>query len=280
MSRTVLFFGDSNTRGFGVGREARFATLLQNRVAGVTGGDWRFEVGSCASHIPLIHERLSAAIDKYRPDLLFLHCPGGPLVPMIDYPAWVRGPQRMHRLLLRWIESLYKYADRRQLGDGVDRSEREVLYEGLYLNPTHLWKPSSAPLLRDLRRIVVSRLPTTGVIRLERYLDRLSELYALVRSKSSAPVTFYGVFPLRPDYYPGFNERVQSWTAPIAERLASLEGSPQYVDVSALFAVPAETLLLRDGTHLSPVGHRRVADLLAPALRTALEGKRRMSDAG
>ena len=33
MTRTVLFFGDSNTRGYGVGRERRFASLVEKALA-------------------------------------------------------------------------------------------------------------------------------------------------------------------------------------------------------------------------------------------------------
>lgn len=271
VTRTVLLFGDSNMRGFGVGREARFAALAESALAPTATAAWQFAVSSCASELGLIRQRLPHALTKYAPDLLVLHCPGGPTVPLIDYPAWVRAPQSLHKRLLARIEAFHQRAERRS--PDTQRTEREVLYDGLYVDQIHRWKPSSVPVLSHIRRAIIKRFPTTPVITLEKYLARLQELVDLIRRirPRPVPIVFLGLVPLRPDYYPGYNERVLGWSTAIAEALHRPAEHLFYVDTSPLFSVAPRLMLIRDGTHLSAEGHRRVAELIVPMLRQVME---------
>ena len=78
MTRTVLFFGDSNTRGYGVGREMRFAAQIEAALAPVVGDRWRFVASGASSDFREIRVRLHGAVAKYQPDVLVWQCPTGP----------------------------------------------------------------------------------------------------------------------------------------------------------------------------------------------------------
>src|SRR5262245_50156655 len=93
--RTILFFGDSDTRGYGVGRQARFATLVEAALAEQEGG-WRCEVAQAPSSFRSFAKRIDAALAKHAPDIVVWQCPTGPAAYVIRYPAWIRAIAAVH----------------------------------------------------------------------------------------------------------------------------------------------------------------------------------------
>ena len=87
MNKRVLFFGDSATRGYGVGRERRFATLVADEARGRGGTPWEFSVAATTSDFRAFRERLGIELGRVRPEVLVCQCPVGPAC---SYPRFVR----------------------------------------------------------------------------------------------------------------------------------------------------------------------------------------------
>ena len=85
MIRTVLFFGDSNTRGYGVGRERRYTSLVEKALGPTVGSEWRFVVTGTESDFRLISERLERAVATNSPDVVVWQIPTGPCS---YFPRW------------------------------------------------------------------------------------------------------------------------------------------------------------------------------------------------
>src|SRR4051794_38595735 len=100
MMRTVLFFGDSNTRGYGVGRALRYPALVETALR-ADGVDWRFATATTASDFRLIPARLDTAISAFDPAIIVWTCPTGPLAYYVREPEWYRRLRRRFRPWLR-----------------------------------------------------------------------------------------------------------------------------------------------------------------------------------
>src|SRR5688572_27292090 len=100
--QTILFFGDSITRGFGVGRQARFAALLETAFRARGHDRWRVAVAYGRSYGPMYIEGLERAMQRHRPQVLVCQCPIGALLLWPQYPLWIRSLQRLFGYFFAW----------------------------------------------------------------------------------------------------------------------------------------------------------------------------------
>jgi lysophospholipase L1-like esterase len=267
MTRTVLFFGDSNTRGYGVGRAGRYAALVEAELRADGIGDWQFALEYAVSDFRVIPGRLEAAVATHVPRVIVWQCPTGPASFFVNYPRWIAAPRALYHRLLERLQERYIRADVRA-DPTRQRSRYDALYEGRYLDTLHRWKPWHVPGALALRRHVARRhgviAKTTG----ERYVRRICRLRDATLAQMPASILFLGLLPLSDEYYTGYTQRAKEWGAALAAVLHEPAASRFYLDVhEPLTRNGTERLLLRDGTHLSPEGHRRLAGIVAPRLR-------------
>ncbi len=260
MSKTILFFGDSNTRGYGVGRSARYATLAN---AALSDSAWHFQVGHAESDFHAIPGRIANAVTRHRPQIIVWQCPTGPASFFVDYPARIVRLRAAYHQLLGRLEERYVSSE---VEDG--RSRYDAVYEGRFLNRVHLWKPWHLPGAMRVRRWLARRYGTIAKTTGDRYVELMCRVRDQVRAKSSAPILFLGLLPMDDDYYPGFAQRAHAWGAKLTKVLDAPAAGYHYLDVHPpLTRDGMRGLLLRDGTHLSVDGHRRLAALVIPRLR-------------
>jgi len=267
MSRTVLFFGDSNTRGAGVGPEARFAALLEADLACTADGAWTFAIGHSASDFHVIPERLDAALAKHAPDIVVLQCPTGPVAYWINYPPWMRWLTASSNRSFRWLTELYIRAYTK-LDPERSKARRDVLYEGKFLDPLYRWNVAQWLGVRHFRRWFAARYGTIVKVTGPRYVQLVCRLRDRLRKLSKAKVLLLGLIPHSEDYYPGYQKRASEFSKLLEAALHRPEENVVYFDLhSYLMPYGTRDLLIRDGRHLSAEGHRRVAEAVVPILK-------------
>ncbi len=276
MTRTVLFFGDSNTRGFGVGRERRFCSLIEKELAPTVGSAWRFVVTGTDSDFRMIPERLERAVATHDPDIVVWQIPTGPCTYFPRYPRWLR-PLRaayeaaFEKLLERRIRS-----DAERRGGAAEAARREALYEGLYLDQAFRWRPSSWPGTRRVNGWLAARYGTEVKATRERYFELVQRYSDRVRAQSDAQQLLLGLLLHSDDMFPGYGARALAWSRELQGLLHQPASRRCYLELLApLMQGGAARYLLHDGTHLSAEGHRRVAELVTPALRSLLDERAR-----
>lgn len=264
-AKTVLFFGDSNTRGAGVGVERRFAAVLERDLIGAES-QWRFAVGHAESDFHLIPERLDAAIAKYEPSIIVLQCPTGPVCFWVRYPRWIQRLIALPNATFGWLREYYINADMRaHPADGHTR--RDALYNGQYLDGLYRWNLSMWFGFRHLRRAFAARYGTIVKATRERYVQLTCRLRDRVRLRTRAPIVFLGLLPASEDYYPGYRQRAIAWCADLSAALYDRDAGCFYLDLhSSLTTASANHLLLSDGRHLTAEAHCRIADIVRPIL--------------
>ena len=267
MSNTVLFFGDSNTRGYGVGRHDRYAAVAETLLRGDCGDTWQFVVGSSMSDFRVITDRLAAALTKHAPRIVVFQCPTGPASFFVNYPLWVTTPRRAYRRLLDRLREHYVRVEVSR----TQRSRYDVVYDGHYLNRLHLWKPWHLPGLLTVRRWLVRRHGTVAKTTGDRYVELVCRLRDGWLAQTPV-VLFLGLLPSSDEYYPGYAQRAAQWGAGLTTALHQPSASRFYLDVHGpLTRGGTRQLLLRDGTHLSVEAHRQLAALVVPELRRLMQ---------
>ena len=263
--RTVLFFGDSNTRGYGSGRERRYAAHVEAALAPSVGAAWRFAVAGADSDFRAIRERLYRAVAKYEPDVLVWQCPTGPAAHFVQYPPWLRPIRDVYNRLFKWRRERAIRGEQARADEGR-RSRYDVLYDGRYVDRLYRWRPAAWPVTRHANRWFAARYGVHVKATRERYLELMARHRDRLRAETSAQLVFLGFFPHSDDFYPGFGARVTSWGRELGALLHEPDARSVYVEIYGTLAAHPRRHLLRDGAHLAPEGHRRVADLVTPVL--------------
>jgi hypothetical protein len=266
----VLFFGDSATRGYGVGREARFATLVEKELDGRPAERWSFEVESTVSDFRRLRSRLDAALERVRPLVLVCQCPVGPACFQARFPWWVRSLIGLqNRLSARTRDTLIASELRAAGEDG--RTRHDSLYEGRYLDRVHRRRLSNWPVVGRLWRARASRYPTVEKLSCAGYVERMLDLRERARAAGVREALFIGLLPVADDVCPGYGERAPRWCSELRLALDEDEKGSRFLDVLApLEHVPRDRLLLEDRVHLSAEGHRAVAQIVTSALEPLL----------
>lgn len=267
MPRTVLFFGDSNTRGYGVGRQRRYAALVEAALAPVLGSTWSFAVSSAESDFHAIAERLGAAMAKHHPRILVWQLPTGPAAYFIRYPAWLQWIRDLFEVAFERGRELAMKRDIARGGGETRRPSREALYEGLYIDRLYRWRPSSWPLVRRANGALAARYGLTVKATRERYLELAGRSRDHLRQRSGLTILFVGLLPHSDFMYPGYGDRAVSWNADLRRLLHRPEQGCSFLDLFApVIQGDRGAFLLHDGTHLSIAGHQRIAELVVPPL--------------
>jgi hypothetical protein len=259
-----LFFGDSNTRGYGVGPAHRYAAHVEGALAPLTDG-WRFVVRSANSDFRAIAERLHDAVEKHRPDVLVWQLPTGPAAYFVRYPWWLRPARSAYGRVFRWRR---EWGIRRQIARtaSTDDARRAVLNEGRYIDALYGWRPARWPGTRHVNRWLAARYGLFVKATRERYLELAERHRDRVRSASDARLLFIGPLPHHDDMYPGFGERVTAWGEDLARLLHHPAEGSVYIDAYAPLAAHLDGHLIQDGCHLTPAGHLHLSTLVIPAL--------------
>lgn len=263
MPPTILFYGDSQTRGYGVGRQRRFAALVEAGLA-ERGNGWRCAVTFAPSDFRSFANRLDDGLAEHVPDIVVWQCPTGPAAYSIGYPAWFNRIAALHNRAFEWWRERHISADMRA-GDG-ERTRYEALYEGMYLDQVYDRRPSRWFGVRQLRRLLVARYGTCVKATRERYLELASEARDRLRARTQVPILFLGLFPLDDEYWPGYLDRASEWNRHLAQLLDRPDLGCSFVDVFPILDAGLDGVLVSDGQHLSVEGHRRVAALLLPTI--------------
>ena len=265
MARSLLFFGDSNTRGYGVGRERRFASLVARAIDEAAPGEWTAAVAHAESDFRAFRPRLEGALDRHATRLLVLQCPTGPASWFVAVPPWLRRARRPLERLLEWREQRLVARELRRHPDRYP-STHDARYDGLYLDHLYRLEPRKWWGLRNLNEPLARRYGLEVKATLERYLDRMLDLRSRVRAKTDAEIVCLGLLSADERIYPGYRARVAEWTRSLAAALDDPAARSSFVDPTVALGWNRDEILLRDGTHLSAEGHRRVAAALTPSL--------------
>jgi lysophospholipase L1-like esterase len=267
MARTVLLFGDSNTRGAGVGPQARFAALLEADLGRSFDHPWRFAVGHSVSDFRVFPDRLEAALAKHAPDVVVLQCPTGPATFWINYPPWIRWLTATSGWSFKWLQERYIRAYTRG-GSQDPQARRDALYEGKFLDPLYRWNLAQWYGPRQIRRWIARRYGTIVKATGPRYVQLMCRLRDRLRSQSRAKVLVLGLLPHSEDYYPDYHKRAREFGKLLEAALHHPEEDVFYLQLhDALMRDGIDALLIRDGRHLSVEGHRRLASIVTPVLR-------------
>ncbi len=263
--RTLLFFGDSNTRGFGVGREHRYAANVEAALSPTMGTRWRFVVSTAVSDLRVIPEHLFGAVTKHRPDILVWQCPTGPLAYFPRYPEWMRPLRAAHEAMFTWQQE--RNVRREQRRAPADRdSRRDVLYDGHFVDALSRWRPAAWPATRRIYGWAASRYGLIVKATRERYLGFMAEHRDRLRAETDAHLLFIGPVPHSDYMYPGYGERVLAWSPDLARLLHRPSEGSVYVDVYERLAAHPRRHLLSDGTHLDSDGHSQLGAIVVSAL--------------
>ncbi len=271
MAKTVLIFGDSNTRGYGVGRRHRYATVVAGTLAAATREPWTFAVRSAESDFRVIASKLHEAVARHRPDVLVWQLPTGPIAYFVQYPWWVRPIRNAYNRLFRARKELGIRRDMTRLTANDSEARRTAEAEGLYLDAVYRWRPASWPLTRHANGWLAARYGFVTKATRERYLELIARHRDRMRERTAAPLLFLGPLPHSEYMYPRFNERVVAWSGDLARLLHRPDDGGIYLDVHAALAAHLDRFILRDGAHLTREGHRALAGLVAPALLALLQ---------
>ncbi len=271
MTRTVLFFGDSNTRGYGVGRDSRYAALVETAMPDAVETGWRFQTATTASDFRLIATRLDTAIAAYRPAIIVWTCPTGPLAYYVREPQWYKRLRKRFRRRLHARQERIIQDDIARGGGEDTRPRREAVYEGRYLDELYRGMPRNWPGMRWLRPLFAARYGTIVKATEGQYYELMRRHRERVRRATDATLLFCSVFPHSEYAYPGFNARASAWNAGLSRLLHEPGTGSTFVDVyGPLTRRRPHEHLLRDGMHLSSHGHRIVADVLVPEIRALM----------
>jgi hypothetical protein len=264
--RTILFFGDSNMRGAGVGVEARFATLLAADVVASNAG-WACAFGYSDSDLRVYPGRLAKSLTAHSPSIVVLQCPNGPLTFWINYPPWLRKLTALPHPTFQWILARHIEAAVKSHPAG-ESTRHTVLSESLYIDAAYRWNIAQWVPFRQVRRLCALRYGTAPKTTAARYVELIGRLRDQIRQHdATAKILVLGPLPQSQDYYPGHRPRAAAWSAELAAALHRPGDGVSYVELHApLLRDGARDLLLRDGRHLTPGAHRRVADVVAPLL--------------
>jgi lysophospholipase L1-like esterase len=270
-TRTVLFFGDSNTRGFGVGRERRFSALIEKALVPTIGSEWRFVVTGTESDFRLIPERLEKAVETNHPDIVVWQIPTGPCAYFPRYPTWLRPLRAAYEAVFkRWLEFKIRSDVARRGGVG-EPARREALYEGLYLDQAFRWRPSAWRGTRHVNGWLAARYGLEVKATRERYLELVMRYSERMRALSNAHQLILSLLLHSDDMFPGFGTRALTWSRDLHGLLHQPARGRTYFELCApLMQGDVALYLLHDGTHLSVEGHRRVAELVTPVLQSLL----------
>lgn len=264
-TKTVLFFGDSNTRGYGVDPQLRWASLVEEQLRGATREPWTYAVASSWSDFKAIPKRLEAALAEYDPSIVVMACPTGPAAYYLHYPEWARKIGAVNRRIFAWADWFHVRAAMRS---AKQSSERDVRYEGRYVDALHRWQILRWPGARQLNRWMGSHYGVRVKATRERYLEWMEQRREQIRSQTAAPILFLSLIPHSDDYHPGYLQRAREWNRDLAALLDRPAEGSHYLDLfEPLAGRPTADMLLRDGTHLSPRGHSVVAPVIAPFLQ-------------
>lgn len=272
--RTVLFFGDSNTRGYGVGREQRYAAHVEAALAPVVDQRWRFVVSGTDSDFRAIPDRLHGAVTKYRPDILVWQCPTGPAAYFVNYPAWLRPLRAAFNYGFHWRTEWSIRREQRRAAPALS-SRRDVMYDGRYVDALYRVRPSALPVTRHVNGWLAARYGLVVKATRERYLELMARHRDQLRTEADADLLLVGLMPHSDYSYPGYHDRVTAWGEDLARLFHRPDEGSTYLDVYAPLAEHPQRHLLRDGTHLSASGHRRVAELVVPTLLPLLAARDR-----
>lgn len=271
MTRTVLFFGDSNTRGFGLMPQHRYAAVLERSLEGVPAGQWQFVVVAAASDLRTMGGKLEAALTRHRPDVLVVQCPTGPASYFIKYPPWLNLLRSLPARHLRWRKERAIAAELEE-DQTHRRTRRDVLLDGHYVDSVYRFRLGKWAALRALREAAGRRYGVVVKATGARYLERMLQMRAMARAAVEGPILFFGLLPVSDSLYPGYHQRAREWNAELAKHLPDSAQRCSYVDVmEPLAALPSGDLLLSDESHFNVDGHRRIAALLLPELRRLIE---------
>lgn len=274
MARTVLFFGDSNTRGYGVGREQRYAAHVEAALAPSLGEGWRFIVRGADSDFRVIPDRLHGAAAKYRPDVVVWQCPTGPAAYFVKYPTWIRPLRAVFNYAFKWRREWSIRREQRRATPELS-SRHDVMYDGRYLHTLYRIRPSALPGTRHVNGWLAARYGLVVKATRERYLELMTRHCEMVRAETGAHLLVLGFMPHSDYMYPGYGARVSAWGAGLARAFDRPDDGSTYVELYSRLAEHPRRHLLNDGAHLAPSGHRQVAELVVPVLRRILESRER-----
>jgi len=266
-SRTILFFGDSNTRGYGSGRERRFTTLI----AGALPADWHVAAAGAYSDFRAIGPRLDAAFAKHRPAIVVWQCPTGPLAYFVQYPPWLRRIRAVYNAFFEWRRERGIQADIRRAGGAAFRTRKDALFDGRYVDALYRWRPASWPITRHANRVLATRYGLFVKATQERYLELIARYRDRIRAQGSAEILMLGPLPHTEWMYPGYGARVRACSAALVPLVHDPPRGSAYLDLYEPLSVEGPgRYLLHDGAHLTPEGHARVAELVLPHLLAAI----------
>ncbi len=268
MTRTILFYGDSATRGYGVGRDLRFAALIANDIRARATSEWQFSVGASSSDFSPYRKRLIVELERSRPEVLVCQCPVGPACYLPKFPAWVRAAMTVRHRFFKRLRKRYMTAEMRT---DDTRTDHESMYEGRWLSQLYGWQPSNWPLVGPLWRARVRRYPTIATVDLEGYVKRMLRLREEARTRGTRKTLFIGLIPVAEDICPGYLSRAPLWCAALRTALDEPGDHSRFVDVFApLLEQGLDRMLLKDRIHLTAEGHRLAASLIGPVLEPLL----------
>jgi lysophospholipase L1-like esterase len=257
-----LFFGDSNTRGYGVDRSLRHTALLERRLRADGFTSWTFVTVTERSDLRAIPAKIEKAVTTHRPTIIVWRCPTGPATYRIAYPRWTRELKGLHRRWFRWQRGRLVDAEL-DAGDRKERATHDALTDGTFLNELNRWRLLRVPGARPLKNAMAARYGFQVKATCDRYVERLAEIRDAVQLQVDAPVLMIGLIP---HDVPGYDDRVRTWRPVLADRFDRPADGSHYLDVFESLRTE-NGLLLRDGIHLSAVGHRQLADLVVDPLR-------------
>jgi lysophospholipase L1-like esterase len=276
VSRTVLIFGDSNTRGFGVGRERRFSSLIEKALAPTVGSAWRFVVKGTESDFRLIPERLEKAVTTTLPDIIVWQLPTGPCSYFVRYPWWLRPFRAVYDAVFEQLRERGIRGDAALRGGSEKSARDDALYEGLFLDDLHRWRPATWPVTRHGNKWLASHYGTEVKATRERYLELVGRHSDRLRALSDAHQLLLGFLPHSDDMFPGYGERAVQWSKDLQGLLHQPARGRTYFELyGPLTQGGVARNLLRDGIHLSAEGHRRVAELVSPVLLSLISDRSR-----
>ncbi len=269
-TRTVLFCGASNTRGYGVDPAVRFAAVLQNELGATLQGPWRFAVSTALPGFHNFRALLETAIPQTQPAVLVIQCPTSPISFTINYPRWLNALLSLQRRHLDWRRERAVAAEINREPAGT-RSRRDALREGRFVESVNRFRFTRFSALRKLRSYAGRRYGVLVTTTVDEYVEGVMSLLATARAHFHGPILFIGPLPMSEEGYPGYFERARESSRKVARRLAETAPECSFIDVlQPLAPIPSAELLLSDHTHLTAEGHRRLAELLLPELRRAM----------
>jgi len=270
----VVALGDSNVFGYGVRAEEAFPAALE-RLLLESGVDVEVRnAGVCASDVAQQRRWLESAVERASPDIVLLVV--SPWSLRTDQPPHDPEPTLGEKLASAIVRTTASPAASSAL---ADRARRRFLHG---LAAYTKWLPPSdvawhlQPLLEarpkfELRFRVVAAYVKQMTERLR--AKKVTPILVLVPIDVQTTTSRNHLYVAEKLPYPswGFVDRDYTRDPRYADdmaRLAEALGVPLIDVTQGLVTHPGQSYL-RDDYHLSAVGHRRIAEELAPAVRDA-----------